>query len=89
GRWYDESTAARYQNEFERNGLPDARWTQRQLSLAGYSVPDSGILDPATKNAIKVFQMHYRPSQYDGEPDAQTLAILKTLNDTGDTASRC
>jgi len=24
-------------------------------------------------------QMHYRPTRYDGEPDAQTLAILDAL----------
>ena len=89
GRWYDESAAALHQNDFERNGLPDTLWIQQQLSLAGYSVPDSGMLDPATKNAIRVFQMHYRPSRYDGEPDAQTLAILRALNDSSDTAARC
>jgi N-acetylmuramoyl-L-alanine amidase len=89
GRWYDESAAARYQGEFERNGLPDIRWTQQQLSLAGYAAPDSGILDLATKNTIRAFQMHYRPSQYDGSPDAQTLAILKALNGANDAAARC
>ncbi|EGH18182.1 N-acetylmuramoyl-L-alanine amidase, partial [Pseudomonas savastanoi pv. glycinea str. race 4] len=26
------------------------------------------------------FQMHYRPARFDGEPDAQSAAILQVLN---------
>lgn len=79
GRWYDESIAAKYQAEFAQS-LPDIAWIQEALSLAGYTVPQSGVLDPATINVIAAFQMHYRPSLHDGLPDPETLAILKALH---------
>jgi N-acetylmuramoyl-L-alanine amidase len=79
GRWYPEEDAARYQKAFEQDGLPDIRWTQRQLMRVGYDCPQTGVLDAATKKVIAAFQMHYRPQRYDGEPDAQTLGILKAL----------
>lgn len=79
GRWYDEDLAARHRAEFERDGLPETAWIQEQLQRVGYDVPRNGVLDDATRNVISVFQMHYRPSLYDGLPDAETLAILKSL----------
>lgn len=79
GRWYDEDLARRYALQFQQQGLPDAAWIQGALRRAGYDTPSSGVLDEATRNVIAAFQMHYRPSDYGGEPDAQTLGILKAL----------
>ncbi|SHI28349.1 N-acetylmuramoyl-L-alanine amidase [Pollutimonas bauzanensis] len=79
GRWYDEARAQEYQREFLRDGLPDMAWVQRELQRAGYKVAHSGVLDKASRNVIAAFQMHYRPALYDGNPDAETLAILKAL----------
>jgi N-acetylmuramoyl-L-alanine amidase len=79
GRWYVEDLAAQHQAEFERDGLPDAAWVQAELARVGYETPRTGVLDAATRNVIAAFQMHYRPTRHDGEPDAQTLAILKSL----------
>jgi N-acetylmuramoyl-L-alanine amidase len=79
GRWYDSQAAARYQRTFERNGLPDAQWIQRQLARVGYDCPRTGVLDAATTKVIAAFQMHYRPERYDGVPDARTLGILAAL----------
>ncbi len=79
GRWYDEALAQEYKQEFLRKGLPDMAWTQKELQRAGYGIAHSGILDKASKNVIAAFQMHYRPTLYDGVPDAETLAILKAL----------
>jgi N-acetylmuramoyl-L-alanine amidase len=31
---------------------------------------------------IAAFQMHFRPSRFDGQPDAQTAALLQVLNQT-------
>ncbi|MGP1614400.1 MAG: peptidoglycan-binding domain-containing protein, partial [Pollutimonas bauzanensis] len=50
-----------------------------ELQRAGYKVAHSGVLDKASRNVIAAFQMHYRPALYDGNPDAETLAILKAL----------
>ncbi|CAM3510157.1 N-acetylmuramoyl-L-alanine amidase domain-containing protein [Bordetella sputigena] len=79
GRWYDEKAAPLFQAFFEKNGVPDASWFQHRLRLAGYAVPDSGILDDQTRRVIAAFQMHYRPGRYDGIPDAETAALLLAL----------
>lgn len=59
--------------------LPSFAWFQEQLAQIGYAVPTHGELDQATRNVLAVFQMKYRPSLYDGEPDAETAAILLAL----------
>ncbi|WP_183146383.1 peptidoglycan-binding protein, partial [Pseudomonas syringae] len=46
----------------------------------GYSTPQTGELDTATRQVIAAFQMHYRPARFDGEPDTQSAAILQVLN---------
>jgi N-acetylmuramoyl-L-alanine amidase len=79
GRWYDENLMRTYREEFQWKGLPDIAWVQKELRRAGYDAPFSGTLDKATRNVIAAFQMHYRPALFDGNPDAETLAILKAL----------
>ncbi len=59
--------------------LPTVAWFQEQLAQIGYAVPEHGELDEATRNVIAAFQMKYRPNLYDGEPDAQTAAMLLAL----------
>jgi len=80
GRWYDETAAAARRARFERTGVPDAAWFQQALSRAGYAVPRHGVWDDSTRAALRAFQMHYRPACYDGEPDAETAAILLSLD---------
>ncbi|PLC53837.1 N-acetylmuramoyl-L-alanine amidase [Pollutimonas nitritireducens] len=79
GRWFDETRAREYEQEFLRSGLPDMSWMQAQLQRTGYAIPRIGLSGKAMKNVIAAFQMHYRPSRHDGIPDAETLAILKAL----------
>lgn len=79
GRWYDENFAQRFLTEFAAQGLPDMVWVQKELRRVGYAAPETGMLDKATRNVLAAFQMHYRPQLYDGNPDAETLAILKAL----------
>ncbi len=79
GRWYDEPLARQYAAQFQDQGMPDAPWIQAELERVGYETPHTGVLDKATRNVLTAFQMHYRPARYDGEPDAQTLGILKAL----------
>jgi len=79
GRWYDADKARQYRLRFEQEGLPPIAWVQQQLRRVGYEVPDSGQLDPATRRVIAAFQMHYRPADYSGKPDAETLGILQAL----------
>ena len=59
--------------------LPTVAWFQQQLAQIGYAVPEHGELDEATRNVLAAFQMKYRPDVYDGDPDAQTAAMLLAL----------
>lgn len=79
GRWYDPERVVAYQQEFAVAGLPNTLWLQNQLGRLGYAVPAHGMLDKATRNVVAAFQMRYRPDNHDGQPDAQTLAIMKAL----------
>lgn len=79
GRWYDDAQVASNISALEQSGLPDLRWFQQELIRVGYTAPTTGVLDKATRNVIRAFQMHYRPSRYDGQPDIETAAILQAL----------
>jgi N-acetylmuramoyl-L-alanine amidase len=59
--------------------LPDPGWFQQKLAAHGYEVPQSGTLDEATRNVLSVFQSKYRPANIDGNPDAETAALLEVL----------
>ncbi len=76
--WPDAVAVARQQALFTTS-LPSVQWFQEQLARQGYAVPTHGELDRDTRNVIAALQMKYRPSRYDGEPDAQTAALLVVL----------
>ena len=76
--WPEPSRVAAQRPRFE-SALPEAIWFQHMLAAIGYAVPDSGAFDTPTKRVIAVFQMKYRPSRYDGEPDAETAALIQVL----------
>ncbi|MBC8954372.1 N-acetyl-anhydromuranmyl-L-alanine amidase [Xenorhabdus sp. PB62.4] len=52
---------------------------QKALSYYGYSIPQTGLLDDVTHKTIQAFQMHFRPSDISGNPDAETEAIALAL----------
>ncbi|MCW3779864.1 peptidoglycan-binding domain-containing protein, partial [Levilactobacillus namurensis] len=58
---------------------PDVSWFQQQLQRLGYTTPQNGTLDRATINVLAAFQMHYRPALHDGQPDAETAAIMLAM----------
>jgi N-acetylmuramoyl-L-alanine amidase len=60
--------------------LPSLEWFQTKLADHGFGVPRSGELDAMTRNVISAFQMKYRPALYNGEPDAETAALLDVVN---------
>lgn len=76
--WPDAAEVARQRSLFAM-ALPDVAWFQAQLVKQGYKVPEHGHLDLETRNVIAAFQMKYRPTRFDGEPDAETAAILAAL----------
>ena len=61
---------------------PTAAWFQQMLARVGYQVPDNGEFDAATRRVLSAFQMKYRPARHDGQPDAQTAALLQVLNNS-------
>jgi N-acetylmuramoyl-L-alanine amidase len=79
GLWPDAKAVDQEQQAFEQN-LPSISWYQQQLANVGYATPQTGELDVATHHVLAAFQMHYRPHRFDGQPDAQTAAMLVVLN---------
>lgn len=82
GAWPDSVTVERYLAGRAPNlPLPSTAIPELQAKLAryGYAVPQSGLLDPATTQVIAAFQMHFRPADFSGVPDAQTEALLDAL----------
>ena len=77
--WPDAQAVAQQQALFGQS-LPSVAWFQQQLQRQGYWVPEHGELDEATRNVLAAFQMKYRQARYDGEPDAETAALLLVLN---------
>ncbi|MDM8348896.1 N-acetylmuramoyl-L-alanine amidase [Pseudomonas sp. sp1636] len=77
--WPDAQAVAQQQALFSQS-LPTVAWFQQQLQRQGYLVPAHGELDQATRNVLAAFQMKYRQARYDGEPDAETAALLLVLN---------
>ena len=76
--WPDAGTVARRRPAFEER-LPDIAWFQEKLEQHGFAVPRNGELDAATRNVVIAFQMKYRPARFDGNPDAETAAMLDVL----------
>jgi len=52
---------------------------QFMLQAFGYGIKITNKLDQQTKQIITAFQMHFRPSNIDGIPDQETIAILYSL----------
>lgn len=78
GAWFDDATALKHWNRFVNTPASIAE-VQRALSLYGYKVEETGLLDTQTRNVLQAFQLHFRPSEITGEPSIQTVAILYAL----------
>jgi len=69
---------------FYESALPDPAWFQRKLAEHGYPIDADAPLDkPGQRKLLERvmmnFQMRYRPARYDGQPDAESAAILDVL----------
>jgi len=80
--WPDDATVAARMPEFEQQP-PTIAWYQQRLAQHGFDVPQSGELDAATRAVLSRFQMKYRPSNFDGAPDAGTAALLAVVTSPG------
>lgn len=74
GAWFDEEAL-----EVKSGYEIDITKLQNNLKKYGYAVEITGNLDQKTRNVLQAFQMHFRPSDHSGNPDAETIAILENL----------
>jgi N-acetylmuramoyl-L-alanine amidase len=77
--WPDANRVAAWRAIYEA-ALPDVAWFQQALATHGYDVQPTGLQDETTRRVIASFQMRYRPSNFDGKPDAETAALVQVLN---------
>jgi N-acetylmuramoyl-L-alanine amidase len=59
--------------------LPDIAWFQNKLFEHGYPIERTGTMDEQTQRVLMNFQMRYRPTNFDGQPDAESAGILEVL----------
>lgn len=78
GPWPDPARVACYRHRFEKAPLPLGS-LQRALAEWGFAVTPSDILDESTRGALRAFQMRYRPADYRGLADTESMAILWAL----------
>ncbi|TDR76573.1 N-acetylmuramoyl-L-alanine amidase [Paludibacterium purpuratum] len=78
GAWFDETSKQAYVDRFGRQGLPPRLEIVAGLKQYGYQEPEATVT--AYKALVRAFQMHFRPSDYSGEMDVETCAILYALN---------
>ena len=76
--WPDGAAVAE-RRAYHEASLPEVTWFQTKLVEHGFALPVTGSLDPTTRQVLANFQMKYRPTRYDGQPDAETAALLDVL----------
>jgi len=77
GAWPDEARVAKLLTD----PLPDwdaVQW-QQQLARYGYGLPQSGRWDEQSRAVMRAFQLHFRQTRINGEPDSECQAILIAL----------
>ena len=83
GAWYDDVDKYRFLPEYVSSDYKKSSFiksVQADLAKYGYGIKQTGTWDDQTKRVIMAFQMHFRPSNYSGQLDAETWAILQALN---------
>lgn len=76
--WPDAAYVAVKKSVYEQQ-LPDIAWFQKQLAIYGYGTPQTGQMDKGTRDVLEAFQLRFRQSKFDGQPDAETAAILDAM----------
>ncbi|WP_279050335.1 N-acetylmuramoyl-L-alanine amidase [Cedecea davisae] len=79
GAWYEETTKTNYQEQFTVQ-MPAESKIIDKFSTYGYDVSVAGS-DEGKKSLFQAFQLHFRQSDYAGEMDAETAAIIYALVD--------
>ncbi|MXV38558.1 N-acetylmuramoyl-L-alanine amidase [Flavobacteriaceae bacterium Ap0902] len=83
GAWYEDVDKYEYIRQFPYERKDSEAFIlayQKEFAKYGYEVPQDGIWSKKMEKLTAAFQMHFRPSNYSGELDAETWAILRALN---------
>ncbi|WP_437180273.1 N-acetylmuramoyl-L-alanine amidase [Pantoea phytobeneficialis] len=78
GAWPDTATVQRYLGDQAADALVDQQALLDVLQRYGYDVT-SATTPAMQRKVIAAFQMHFRPRDYRGLADAETLAIARAL----------
>jgi N-acetylmuramoyl-L-alanine amidase len=76
--WPDAVRVAAERLRFEQQ-LPDPAWFQDRLAQHGYNIARTGTWDKPSERVMMNFQMRYRPTDYKGQMDAESAALLQVL----------
>lgn len=81
--WPDQARVRERQAVYEA-AVPEPEWFQRKLAQHGYPIDaDAALEQPGQRRLLQRvlmnFQMRYRPARFDGEPDAESAALLDVL----------
>ena len=81
GAWPDEARVATLVSSLGQQPalLWDTLSWQQNLARYGYGIAPSGEWDEQSRAVMQAFQLHFRPTTVDGEPDAECQAILSAL----------
>ncbi|MGP1931625.1 MAG: peptidoglycan-binding domain-containing protein, partial [Arsenophonus sp. ET-DL12-MAG3] len=80
GAWPDETLVKKYLAGRSPYAPASVLDIQRNLNKYGYNqIPQSGKFDEKTRKTISAFQLHFRPTEISGNPDAETEAISRAL----------
>lgn len=80
GAWYDEELKSKYMDKFSEKGIPTQADIVQKLKRYGYDVSEASN-EQGLGQLIRAFQLHFRPTNYNGEIDKETAAILYALVD--------
>jgi N-acetylmuramoyl-L-alanine amidase len=78
GAWYADETKKKYERLFFQYGLPPTEEIIIKLKTYGYDI-NTASNETGLKNLIMAFQLHFRPADYSGKFDVETVAILYAL----------
>jgi N-acetyl-anhydromuramyl-L-alanine amidase AmpD len=75
GMWYDIREARVSEGVLDQG----VSWVQARLAEYGYDCQVTGVADDKFKNVMQAFQMHFRPTNIDGDVDLECTRILYSL----------
>ena len=78
GAWFDDATRDQYLQKYTCTGLPPRATTLAWFKKYGYGVTGADT-EKGFKQRIRAFQLHFRPTNYDGVLDTESAATLEAL----------